>query len=220
METCSSTAAREPSAAPIFRPELPTDDAVLSIVAGALDAVDYPMLVLDDGARLLWRNRAAAAWLGRGQGLALAANGVVSWTDERLQRDFRAACALAWQRGLRRWLVAQCDGRRVAVAVLPLAAGAGRQAALVMLGRERLCPRLSLDRFAQATGLTDAEAEVMSALAEGCGPTDIARRHRVAMSTVRTQISCVRAKTGAHSIRDLIVDLATLPPMVAVVDVH
>jgi DNA-binding CsgD family transcriptional regulator len=45
-------------------------------------------------------------------------------------------------------------------------------------------------------------------------PTEIAQRQSVAVSTVRTQIGSIRAKTGAGSIRELVRQVAVLPPLV------
>jgi DNA-binding CsgD family transcriptional regulator len=50
-------------------------------------------------------------------------------------------------------------------------------------------------------------------LCEGLRPSDIARRQRVAISTVRTQIGSIRLKTGASSITSLLREIALLPPM-------
>jgi DNA-binding CsgD family transcriptional regulator len=45
-------------------------------------------------------------------------------------------------------------------------------------------------------------------------PTAIARQQNVAVSTVRTQIGSIRAKTGAGSISELVRQVAVLPPLV------
>ena len=53
-------------------------------------------------------------------------------------------------------------------------------------------------------------------------PTQIARQLNVTVSTVRTQIGSIRAKTGAASISDLVRQMAVLPPMLSVLraDAH
>ena len=45
-------------------------------------------------------------------------------------------------------------------------------------------------------------------------PNEIASRAGVAVSTVRTQIGSIRSKTGATSIRELVRQVAVLPPLV------
>ena len=49
-------------------------------------------------------------------------------------------------------------------------------------------------------------------LSQGSKPKDIAAAHGVALSTVRSQISSIRAKTHTTSIRDLSSRVAALPP--------
>ena len=43
---------------------------------------------------------------------------------------------------------------------------------------------------------------------------EVARQQGVAVSTVRTQIGSIRAKTGAGSISELVRQVAVLPPLV------
>jgi DNA-binding NarL/FixJ family response regulator len=58
---------------------------------------------------------------------------------------------------------------------------------------------------------------VLEALLDGLSPSAVARAKYVAVSTVRTQISQLRLKTGARSIRQLLDRVAGLPPMMGVV---
>jgi DNA-binding CsgD family transcriptional regulator len=184
--------------------------------AGVLDELDYPMFVVDDAAALSWCNRSARHLLARAEWLALDAGGRLRLPQPERDREFATACAKACAQGLRRWLVCRHGEDERSLAVLPLSDNEAGGQALVMLDRPSLCARLALERFAQAHGLTATEAEVLEALAAGAEPTQIAARHGVAISTVRTQIGGLREKTGARSIRQLIARLATLPPMVGV----
>lgn len=58
--------------------------------------------------------------------------------------------------------------------------------------------------------LTEAEARVAVALVNGAAPADIARRHQVAISTVRSQIRAVFDKCGVSKHVDLVQTLAAL----------
>jgi DNA-binding CsgD family transcriptional regulator len=73
---------------------------------------------------------------------------------------------------------------------------------------------LSAHWFARSHGLTPAETRVLAALCDGLAPSVIAQAQSVAMSTVRSQIGAIRAKTGAPSIRALVRQIAVLPPLV------
>jgi DNA-binding CsgD family transcriptional regulator len=54
---------------------------------------------------------------------------------------------------------------------------------------------------------------VLEHLCTGQDPTDIAEQLGVAISTVRTQVSSIRQKTGASNIRELVRKVAVLPPL-------
>ena len=56
---------------------------------------------------------------------------------------------------------------------------------------------------------------MLAALCAGQRPSEIAAALCVALSTVRTQIGSIRAKTGAESIRALVRQVAVLPPLVS-----
>ena len=105
---------------------------------------------------------------------------------------------------------------RVRVAVVPLGdASPGSMApTLLMLGRSTVCEELSIQCFALSHRLTPAETQVLVRLCRGDSPAAIARRQDVALSTVRSHVGSIRAKTGAASIRALCEQVALLPPMV------
>ncbi len=73
---------------------------------------------------------------------------------------------------------------------------------------------MSVQGFARAHRLSPGEEQVLSGLCAGQTPMEVAASHGVAISTVRTQIANIRAKTGTDSIRDLIQQVAVLPPLV------
>lgn len=186
----------------------------------SLDCVDYPMVCVDADRAVLMANRAALGELSD-QSHPLQLAGSVLKAREgcdvaALQRAMHDALLL----GLRRLVQIGQGGARLSVAVVPLdgdnAAEADGSAVLLMFGKRRLCESLSADWFARERGLTGAEARVLQGLSAGMTPTEIARRQGVALSTVRTQVRSLRAKTGAPSIRELLRQVSTLPPMLNV----
>lgn len=179
----------------------------------AIDAIDYPMFAVDAEGAATWVNRAARHVLRHGRPLRLDASGRLRAHGEPADDMLRRACEQASRRGLRRWFALDDAGASVAVLPLPRGSDPAAAAALVVLGRSMLCERLSLEGYARAHGLTPAETDVLTALIAGVSPVGIAQRHRVALSTVRTQIGNVRAKTGTRSVGALVATLAVLPPM-------
>jgi DNA-binding CsgD family transcriptional regulator len=121
----------------------------------------------------------------------------------------------AAQRGLRKLVTLGEGEHRVSLSVVPLPAAAGsRPVTLLVLGKRQVCEQLSVQGYARAVSLTPAETRVLELLCSGVQPTVIAARQGVAVSTVRTQIGSIRAKTGAGSIRELVRQVAVLPPLV------
>jgi DNA-binding CsgD family transcriptional regulator len=180
-----------------------------------LDEIDYCMLLLTDGARVVHVNHAARAELDEGHPLQL----IGSELRARNSRD--TSClydALAGaQRGKRKLLTLGAGMQRANVAIVPLGAlGSGEAtAALMVMGKREFCQHLSVQAFASTHALTAAETRVLQALCEGLDPREIAEQNNVGLATVRTQIGSVRAKTGADSIRDLVRQVAVLPPIVS-----
>lgn len=183
-------------------------------LAGALDEVDYGVVLLTGRDRIHFANRAALAELASAAALRVF--------EGRL-RTARSldACALeralgeAESRGLRHMLVVGHGEHRLALSVVPLpnASLAERSGTVVMLGKRQVCHPLSIAGYSRFHGLTAAEGRVLAELCNGAKPQDAARHLAVSISTVRTQIASIRAKTGAASIFALLRQLAVLPPV-------
>lgn len=185
--------------------------------AQMLDEIDYGVLLLAGTTTVLHANHVARSELDAehplqllGQQLRLRASVDVA--------ALHAAVAAAQNKGLRRLLSVGQGAHRITLAVVPLPRADANEEphTLLVFGKRRMCEALSAQWFAQCHGLTTAEARVLAALCEGVEPTRIAALAGVAISTVRTQISSIRAKTGAESIRELVRQVAVLPPLVGV----
>ncbi len=181
-----------------------------------LDELDYGVvLLLRDTARVVYVNHAARTQLRGGRSLEVV-DGALSAgrpADAALLVDALAAA----RRGLRRLITLGVQGTRVEVALIPIGETVvgGQPLVAAVFGRRRLCEQMSMEWFARAHGLTPAEEGVLELLCNGLDPRDIAAANKVRMATVRTQLICIRDKTGAASIRALLQRLAMLPPMVS-----
>jgi DNA-binding CsgD family transcriptional regulator len=106
------------------------------------------------------------------------------------------------------------SGARVSEPAPAATAGAdGAACALLVFAKLQLCDDSTITLFARERGLTSAEGQVLAQVCKGLRPTEIASRHGVRISTVRTQLRSIRAKTSAHTIRDLVHLVSVLPPM-------
>lgn len=208
--------------------------ALASLLTAMLDEVDYGMLLLDDWGRLLHLNHGARVELSTTHPLCLQ-EGLLTAHDAHDASTLQDVLADARRRGLRRLVTFGEGVASVTVAVVPLplvaavgskgrpdqenAAGAGH-GILVMLGKRQLCESLSVEAYARMHRLTVAETAVLKALCMGQRPGEIAHSKGVAVSTVRTQIGKIRAKTGAESIAAALQQVAVLPPIVCALRGH
>lgn len=184
----------------------------LGLLAHALDEIDYGMLLVDGAMRVLYCNHAARLELDGVHPLQLAEGRLrtASAADATALQDALAGAG----RGLRRLATLGQDDHRVAVSVVPLPGAVDASVTLLVLGKRAVCQELSVHGYARAIGLTPAETRVLERLCAGEKPTEVAQKQGVAIATVRTQIGAIRNKTGASSIRDLVRQVAVLPPMV------
>lgn len=181
----------------------------------ALDEIDLGLLLLDAQGQVHYANHMARARLATEPALSLK-GGCLAAAGDPDQLRLKAAVHAAAVQGLRRLLTLGTPGARLTLSVIPMELGRDQAGALLMMGKPQLCGELSIHAFAREHGLTSAEQGVLQALCEGLPPQEIAARHQVAVSTIRTQISSLRAKTHAESIRDLVGMVALLPPMLGV----
>jgi len=186
-----------------------------------LDEIDYGMLLVNADAQVLYVNHAARHELDGDHPLQLLGHSLRADRPQDMEPLYDALAAA--QRGLRRLLTLGEGAARVSVSVVPLpsadvepgsAAAAAGQTTLLVLGKRQMCAQLSVQGFARSVSLTPTEGRVLELLCSGVRPTEIATRQGVAVSTVRTQIGSIRGKTGAASIRELVRQVALLPPLV------
>jgi DNA-binding CsgD family transcriptional regulator len=182
------------------------------LAAAMLNEIDYPILLVAGNLRLMFANKTAQGRLREGRPL-LAEAGQLRAAASAGQSQLRRAVEAATQRGLRSLVVLDTGvARATAAAVVPMPGEEG--AALLMLAKSGICQELSMHCYAREQALTPGETVVLRGLCGGETPEAIARRRGVALSTVRSQIGSLRAKTGAKDIGALVRTVAMLPPLV------
>ncbi|MCR5884695.1 helix-turn-helix transcriptional regulator [Rhizobacter sp. J219] len=189
-----------------------TAESMTRWLAHMLDETDHGMLLVSPDGTLHHANQPARLEFIRGDTLQLVGSHV---NAARREQQGSLLGALADAGHGRRRLLMLGAGRVLPVAAVPLSEGTRETdaMALLVLGKRRNCPGLSVDFFAHTHGLTCAEARVLQALCGGLRPKEVARQFEVAVSTVRTQITNIRHKTQTSSIRDLVERVSTLPPI-------
>ncbi len=199
----------------------------LDLLRATINQVDYGLVAVDaDSATVLFANAAGYAALQSDVSGTLAGDSGLRLLNERVvasRPSHAAQLTGVLQRtkaGLRGLLCLGVGAQPVTVAVVPLpAAPVDPQAAtptpsaLLVFAKQHLCDDSTVTLFARQRGLTSAEGQVLAQVCKGLRPTQIATRHGVRISTVRTQLRSIRLKTSTDTIRDLVHQVSVLPPM-------
>jgi DNA-binding CsgD family transcriptional regulator len=98
--------------------------------------------------------------------------------------------------------------------VVPLKGDGSPRIALIF-SRASVCDSLMLCFFSRAHGLTPTEELVLGILCQGCSAPEIARQMKVAVSTVRSHVRSLCAKTRSSGMRELVKRVSVLPPVAA-----
>lgn len=194
-------------------PAPPPPPLGVGLLARVLDALDHGILLVMQDGRVGYVNKIAACDQDRDLPL--------HWSTGEL-RTCRPADSAVLQRGLVGALRhgTQCmvtlgggSPQNRCVSIMPLRDAIEGSAALVILGKRRVCEELGTDAFARLHDLTIAETRVLKLLCSRCRPRDIAVALGVKLSTVRTQIGSIRQKTRARDIGELVYRVSLLPPL-------
>ena len=179
-----------------------------------MDELAYGVLVTGAGGDLLHANEAARHELARHRVLGLRDNILYATTDENalILKD-----ALGKVADGRRSLItlSATTGAALTLAVIPLKADVVAQPLRVAMvfARASVCESLMLCFFARAHGLTPTEEHVLGILCDGYSAPDIAAQMKVAVSTIRSHVRSLCAKTRSSGVRELVNRVAVLPPV-------
>ena len=166
------------------------------------------MLVHRDG-RIAWSNTRGHAWVREGR--LVVSNGQVSsmsGLSQDLPAAIRAACEGKPQ------LLAASPAEATVEIVAVASASEGERCALLLL-RDRCGCRLAAAAMARQFQLTPTETDLAVALWKGILIAEYAAQRSVSMSTVRTQLKALLAKTGSRRQSDLVSLVARMQPLLA-----
>lgn len=181
-------------------------------LAQLMDELVHGVLLASPDGDLLHANQAARDELARRQMLVVA-EGKLQTTDIRQSRVLLDALAKA-QDGRRSLIDLRAANRAsLSIAVVPLRADQNRHAVALFFSRASVCDALMLCFFARRHGLTHTEEQVLAILCRGLTAPEIARQLQIAVSTVRSHVRSMCAKTQCKSVRALVGQVAVLPPL-------
>ncbi|MGP1397032.1 MAG: helix-turn-helix transcriptional regulator [Inquilinaceae bacterium] len=194
------------------------EDRVAGLEA-ALDRLPQAVLIVGQGERVECANAAAQCLLAANDGVCLRSGRLMfddSGSAARLRQHVKTALR-AGAAGAGDLAVPRPSGRPAyRVSVLPLAEASfyaerpGDPKVMIVIIDRDTPLGLGETRLAALFGLTPAEARLAEALGSGLTLAAVATRHRVARSTLRSQLLAVFAKTGTDRQSDLVRLLATL----------
>jgi DNA-binding CsgD family transcriptional regulator len=192
--------------------ERPFAAPMVQMALALFDEIECGLIVCDEQGGIQFANHAAQQEMASQRLLLRSGNTLRGAAGSA--GDVDSALRRAVQRGRRCLLRLMQAGDQLMVSVLPFQLqGVNTRHALVILGRRQPCSDLGLEMLAGSYGLTLAERRVLGALVREATPREIASAYAVKLSTVRTQISSIRAKFGTRSIEGLLLRAAQVPPV-------
>jgi DNA-binding CsgD family transcriptional regulator len=183
------------------------------LLAASLDAISMPTLLFDELGRIVHHNRGAAALLDAGAALwrtedRLMASSPTATRNLHLQISNAVRAHREGVAGTPSIVLVESTGRRpLTLMALPLRSTADqpvRNGALMFVFDPESTPVITADLVRRLFDLSAVEAELAVALCSGQSPEEIAIERDRALSTVRSQIRSLFAKTGTNRQADLI----------------
>lgn len=188
-------------------------DSTATSLSSVMDELAYGVLIATAKGQLLHANLAARHELARRKLLGVQ-DGQLHAADPVQAKLLVQALAKA-ESGRRSLVALRHAGNRLSVAIVPLRAERPHQLPPVALifSRPAVCDAVMLCFFARAHGLTPSEEQVLAILCQGYSAPEIAQQLDVAVSTVRSHVRSMCAKTHSNGVRALVNQIAVLPPI-------
>jgi len=180
-------------------------------LSGLIDQLAVAVLLVDKRGQLVRSNPAGERELACAN-VVSSVNRSVSFSDHEANRALGQALSLT---SIAPQTIAATgrDGHRHLVAVLLIDAKTGTFAVLINRQEEEM-PQIG-KHLARLYGLTPREVCVLMLLLQGAGPEEAAASMGVAVTTVRSHLNSLFAKTGTSRQAELVQKaLASIPPVV------
>lgn len=178
-----------------------------------VDELAYAVLIVSTQGQILHANRAARRELALG-GILADKLGGLEFLSPSDGKAFQVALGEALI-GRRSLIKLSARNRSAAMAVIPLKpkTGALCERIALFLSRADVCESGLLGSFSHNYGLTPTEQHVLVFLCRCLSTPEISLQMNVAVSTVRTHVRSLCAKTNSCGVRELIRRVAILPPI-------
>ena len=186
---------------------------VLSLL---VDVLGHGVIVVGEHGRIIHANRVARTELSRHRVLDRL-DGEIHTVTPADSRTLQQALSMALA-GKRSLINVTGGGLTLTLAVVPLKPDAEAWDVRIALffARAEVCESGMFGFFARSYGLTQTEEQVLAILCRGLSTPEIAVQLKVAVSTVRSHVRSLCAKTGSSGVRELVNRVAVLPPVAPV----
>lgn len=175
-------------------------------LADTLDTMGDVVFLLTEGGKVLHANAGARDLLARAGGLVVQ-NGMLSArtpaADCALKNAIAAVTAASHPEAIA-ILVPIVDERNIAFSLAAVPSSASGRNILMVSKDPYLVDTSAKERLRSLYQLSNREAQLAIALADGATPQEIAEDWGIAIVTVRTQIKNLSAKLGCHRQADIV----------------
>ncbi|MDW5444696.1 helix-turn-helix transcriptional regulator [Polaromonas sp. SM01] len=188
-------------------------DPGADVLSSLIDVLAHGVVVVDERGQIIHANQAARTELKRRRMLAQVGGEIQAITPadgKTLQGALVKAVA-----GKRSLVKVSSGGLSLMLAVVPLQKdpGAWQTRIALLFSRTDVCDSGMFGFFSRSYGLTQTEEQVLVILCRGLSTPEIAVQMSVAVSTVRSHVRSLCAKTGSSGVRELVNQVAALPPV-------
>jgi DNA-binding CsgD family transcriptional regulator len=176
-----------------------------------LEQLDHGILIVTSNGEVLLANKLAITQLSESSALGIVHGRVharAADDDHHLDDAIKDAA----NRGRRKLLMLGAP-TPTPVAITPISTSGSPTSNPVLISLSRHTTELAMQFMSRAYGLTVAEASLLKDVYEQVSAKEMASRRGIAISTVRSHLISVRMKTGTASMRQLIQQIESLPPL-------
>lgn len=192
----------------------------LAILENVLEEIDYGVIVIRSSGTILLTNHLAQAELEASSCIRIRNDKLSAYSAKSLITIEHAL--LDAKNGVRRLVQILSSSANLTLSFAPLMEihdspqsleKISEPLVLVLIGKHTACNPATLAEFGQIHGLTRAENRLLPAICQGASIKEMAKQHRVSVCTVRVHLRSIRSKTGSASLRPLMLQMTTLPPL-------
>lgn len=186
----------------------------LDMLTLLFDTLAHGVVVVGARGQIIHVNQAARTELNRHRVLGKVGGEIhaVTPADGKTLQDALSKAAA----GMRSLVGVSGGDMRLMLAVVPLkrdTAGVRESRIALIFSRAEVSESGMFGFFARRFGLTQTEEQVLAILCRGLRAPEIAVQMKVAVSTVRSHVRSLCAKTDSSGVRELVNRVAVLPPV-------